>query len=310
MNTMITRFTPSERWLHNVVMLTFIALLMTGMGMLAYNIQGDQGPSRQFLVAIHKYISLVFLIAPFLLVVLGNRRIWKENFHLLTSWGRKDIEWLMKKPLASIFSNIELPPDDKFNPGQKSWATLAVSGSLVLAATGIIMWVTGSPILALIVHTLVAVGLAFALSGHIFMAVGNKDTRPSITSIIDGQVDAHWATHHHPLWMERETRRRIREQAGAATTHHYEKAVGYETKKIAIPNAVKPAATKASVESKGATAKPVAVVKPAVAKIAVEPKAVGAKQSTFAKPAADSKPVAMKPNFAVGSVIKIPKNDY
>lgn len=296
---MVTRFTPSERWLHNVVMLTFIALLMTGMGMLAYNIQGDQGPSRQFLVAIHKYISLVFLIAPFLLVVFGNRRIWRENFRLLTSWGRKDIEWLMKKPLAAIFSNIELPPDDKFNPGQKSWATLAVSGSLVLAATGIIMWVTGSPILALIVHTLVAVGLAFALSGHIFMAVGNKETRPSITSIIDGQVDAHWAAHHHPLWVERETRRRIREQAGAVTTHHHEKAVGYETKKIAIPNAVKPAVTKASEESKGAVAKPVVAVKPAVtlkpavAKGAVEPKAASA-----------------KPNFAVGSVIKIPKNDY
>lgn len=291
---MVTRFTPSERWLHNVVMLTFIALLMTGMGMLAYNIKGDQGPSRQFLVSIHKYISLVFLIAPFLLVVLGNRRIWKENFRLLTTWGRKDIEWLMKKPLASIFSNIELPLDDKFNPGQKSWATLAVSGSLALAATGVIMWVTGSPILALIVHTLVAVGLAFALSGHIFMAVGNKDTRPSITSIIDGQVDAQWAAHHHPLWMERETRRRIREQAGAVTTHHHEKPVGEETKKVAIPITAKPAVTKTPVESRSSSAKPVTLVKPAVAKAAVEPK----------------KANGAKPNFAIGSVIKIPKNDY
>lgn len=293
MKAMVTRFTPSERWLHNVVMLTFIALLMTGMGMLAYNLQGDQGPSRQLLVTIHKYISLVFLIAPFLLVVLGNRRIWRENFRLLTTWGRKDIEWLMKKPLASIFSNIELPPDDKFNPGQKSWATLAVSGSLILAGTGVIMWVTGSPILALIVHTLVAIGLAFALSGHIFMAVGNKDTRPSITSIIDGDVDAHWAAHHHPLWMERETRRRVREQAGAVATHHHEKVAGEETKKVAIPTLAKPTVAKAVVESKGVTAKPVALVKPELAKATVEPRAN-----------------ATKPNFAIGSVIKIPKNDY
>lgn len=250
MKATVTRFTSSERWLHNVVMLTFIALLMTGMGMLAYNLQGDQGPSRQFLVTIHKYISLVLLTVPLFLIVFGNRRVWKENIRLLTTWGRRDIEWLMKKPLTSFFSNIQLPLDDKFNPGQKTWANLAVSGTSVLAVTGVIMWVTGSPILALIVHTLVAIGLAFALSGHIFMAVGNKDTRPSITSIIDGDVDAQWAAHHHPLWMERETRRRILEKAGAPVTHHHEKPAGEDTKKTAIPSVAKPVAAKAAVDPK------------------------------------------------------------
>jgi formate dehydrogenase subunit gamma len=280
MKAMVTRFTPSERWLHNVVMLTFIALLMTGMGMLAYNLNGDQGPSRQFLVTIHKYISLVLLTVPLFLVVFGNRRIWKENIRLLTTWGKKDIEWLMKKPLASIFSNIQLPLDDKFNPGQKTWANLAVSGTSVLAVTGVIMWVTGSPILALIVHTLVAIGLAFALSGHIFMAVGNKDTRPSITSIIDGDVDAQWAAHHHPLWMERETRRRIREQAGASVTHHHEKPAGEDTGKIAIPSQAKPVAAKAAV------AKPVALAKPVV----------------------DSNVVRKTPNLTAATVIRVAQN--
>lgn len=252
MSNMITRFTTSERWLHNVVMLTFIALLMTGMGMLMYNLQGNQGPSRQFIVTIHKYISLIFLIAPVSLVVFGNRRVWKENFRLLATWGKKDIEWLAKKPLTSVFRGMKLPPDDKFNPGQKTWATLAVGGSAILAATGVIMWISDSPILALAAHTIVAIGLAFALSGHIFMAVGNKDTRPSITSIIDGQVDAQWAAHHHPVWMERETRRRVREKAGAPANHHHEKPVGEDTKKIVQLHLSKPAVAKPAVEPRGA----------------------------------------------------------
>lgn len=303
MKATVTRFTPSERWLHNVVMITFIALLITGMGMLFYNLQGDQGASRQLIVSIHKYISLVFLIAPVVFVVMGSRRIWKENIHLLTTWGWKDIEWLMKKPLKVIFSHMELPPDDKFNPGQKIWATLAVTGSSLLAGTGVIMWVTGSPILALIVHTLVALGLAFALSGHIFMAVGNKDTRPSITSIIDGDVDAQWATHHHPLWMEREARRRVREKAGASATHHHEKQDDVATKKVAIPTAVKAVVTKTVVESKGSIElKGFAGVKPAVTKTAlVKPVALG-------KPVVESKVIGTTPNFTVASVIKIPQN--
>lgn len=284
---MVTRFTPSERWLHNVVMVTFIALLMTGMGMLFYNLKGDQGASRQFIVSIHKYISLVFLIAPIVFVIRGNRRVWKENMHLLTTWSWKDIEWLMKKPLKVIFNHMELPPDDKFNPGQKIWATLAVTGSGLLAGTGVIMWVTGSPILALIVHTLVALGLAFALSGHIFMAIGNKDTRPSITSIIDGDVDAHWAAHHHPLWMERETRRRVLEKTGAPAVHHHEKSVGEETAKVAISSLAKPAVSKTVVESKGT---------------------LDIKSFAKEKPVVEEPGKAQDAGFTVPRVIKIAKN--
>lgn len=306
MKLTVTRFSPSERWLHNVVMITFIALLMTGMGLLAYNLQGDQGASRQLIVSIHKYISLVFLIAPVVFVIMGSRRIWKENIHLLTTWGWKDIEWLMKKPLKVIFNHLELPPDDKFNPGQKIWATLAVTGSSLLAGTGVIMWVTGSPILALIVHTLVALGLASALSGHIFMAIGNKDTRPSITSIIDGDVDAQWATHHHPLWMERETRRRVREKAGAATTHHHEKQDDVATKKVAIPSmgAVKTVVTKMVVESKGSIElKSFAGGKPAVTKSVI------LKPIALAKPVVESKVIGDDASgFTIARVIKIPQN--
>ncbi|MBI4666909.1 MAG: cytochrome b/b6 domain-containing protein [Nitrospinae bacterium] len=209
----ITRFTPSERWLHNIVMVTFVLLLLTGLAMLYFNLQGDQGESRKFLVSSHKLISVIFMVIPVLLVALGNRKIWKENFRLVTSWSRKDIEWLMKKPLAAIFKNMELPLDDKFNPGQKTWAYIAISGSALLVGTGIIMWTTGSPILALLVHTLVALMLALALTGHIYMAIGNKATRPSISSIIDGDVSMDWAMRHHPLWAERVMKDRVKRKA-------------------------------------------------------------------------------------------------
>jgi len=247
MNRTITRFTSSERWLHNIVMLTFLSLLMTGLGMLYYNLMGNQGPSRQFLVSVHKVVSVAFIAGPVLAIIFGARKIWKENFRLLTTWKKEDFEWLAKKPFAAIFKGIELPEDDKFNPGQKSWAALAVSGSLMLAVSGIYMWVTGSPILALFVHTLLAIALAGALSGHVYMAIGNKATRPSISSIIDGQVDVHWAAEHHPLWMERLTKERVLDKAAkqssesiskvsiAAVKPHKHHESGDMTVKINVP---------------------------------------------------------------------------
>lgn len=224
MKTSVTRFTASERWLHNVVMITVITLLLTGMGMIYCNVKGDQS-ARQFLVCAHQYISVIFMAAPLLLVALGNKRVWKENLQLLTTWGWKDLEWLVKKPLSAVFGNIHLPPTDKFNPGQKTWATLAVTGSKTLAVTGLIMWNVPSPILAIMIHTAVGMGLGLAIVGHVFMAVGNKDTRPSFTSIVNGKVSAKWATHHHPLWMERETQRRVRDRPEfVAAQNHVEYA--------------------------------------------------------------------------------------
>jgi len=53
---------------------------------------------------------------------------------------------------------------------------------------------------------------AIPLSGHIFMALINRDTREGVGSIIDGEVDAEWAKRHHPLWMERMAKDRVLEK--------------------------------------------------------------------------------------------------
>ena len=205
----IVRFTPSERWFHNSVMFTFVLLLITGMVMLYFNLAGEQGEPRKFLVLIHEVFAVFFLVIPTAAFLLGDKKIWRENLGVMTRWGKNDFIWLAKKPLSAMITSIDLPDDDKFNPGQKVWAMLAISGTFLLIVTGIIMWAMESPILAIFVHTAVAIILAIALSGHIYMAVVNKETREGLNSIIDGEVDLEWARHHHPLWIERHSIERV-----------------------------------------------------------------------------------------------------
>jgi cytochrome b subunit of formate dehydrogenase len=128
-------------------------------------------------------ISLVFLTVPATLIVFGDRKTWKGNFRILASWGKKDIEWLAKKPLTAFYENIELPRGGKFNPGQKGWAMVVISGAAILSVTGVVMWTTSSPIFALAVHTLFALILTAGLTGHIYMAFANWGTRPDMMSI-------------------------------------------------------------------------------------------------------------------------------
>jgi len=218
MKQMVTRFTASERWFHNIVMVSFILLLITGLGMLYFNLLGEQEGSRAFLVTVHECIAIVFLIGPILAMLRGDKKVWRENVQILTHWCCNDFVWLLKKPLTPLFRDIELPEDDKFNPGQKTWATNAFSGAAILAISGVIMWTTGSPMLALAIHTAIAILMLCALTGHVFMALVNPDTAPGVGSIIDGEVELEWAQRHHPIWVERHARNRMLEKISAAQT--------------------------------------------------------------------------------------------
>jgi len=210
----VIRFTPSERWFHNVVMFTFVFLLITGLTMIVHNLLGKHNDSREFLSSAHKLMSLLFIAGPPVAFILGARSVWRDNIRILSSVSGDDVEWLMKKPLSSIIKGVDLPPEDKFNPGQKIWAFIAFTCSMILLFTGIFIWLFESAILALFIHSSVSFIMAMALSGHVFMALVNKDTRPGIGSIIDGEVDAEWAMRHHPLWMERLAKERVLEKVG------------------------------------------------------------------------------------------------
>ncbi len=212
MKKMVIRFTPSERYFHNVVMFSFVFLLVTGMTMIFHNLLGMRNESRDFLSMSHKVMAVFFIIAPVIVFALGDRKVWRENIKLATTWGRYDIDWLMKKPFVNIVKGVDLPPEEKFNPGQKVWMMIAISGSFALIVSGIVIWLSESAILFIFLHTVTTFVMGMTLSGHIFMALINKDTREAVGSIIDGEVDADWAKRHHPLWMERMAKERVLEK--------------------------------------------------------------------------------------------------
>lgn len=212
MKQMVLRFVPSERWFHNAVMFSFVFLLVTGMAMIFHNLLGMRNESRDFLSLSHKVMAVFFIVVPAAIFAFGDRKVWRENIRLATTWNRHDFDWLMKKPLTNIIKGVDLPPEDKFNPGQKVWMMLAFNGSLLLALSGIVIWISQSAILFLFIHTTLTFIVGMALAGHIFMALINSDTREGVGSIIDGEVDSDWAKHHHPLWMERMAKERVMEK--------------------------------------------------------------------------------------------------
>lgn len=206
LNRTITRFGASERAFHNVVMLTYFLLLMTGLVIISYNIKGDRDIIRHYFVIAHKAAGVMFLMGTISVILFGDKKIWLENLWLLVKFDSSDIRWLAKKPFTIFSKNIKLPQSDKFNAGQKIWHAIAFTGSFTLALTGVILWNNRLSIIALLLHTALALIMIFPLMGHMYMALINKDTRPGFNSIINGRVDTKWAKSHHPKWVSRKER--------------------------------------------------------------------------------------------------------
>lgn len=135
---------------------------------------------------------------------------------------RRDAVWMLKKPIQMTLGDkglrmlglsTDIPDQGFYNMGQKAFGHASVLGSLLLAATGVIMALsraslgeaqTGLVSWSIMLHYLAA-GLVFAgLIIHVYMAAISRDERPGFRSMFTGWVPEGYAMHHHRLWWERE----------------------------------------------------------------------------------------------------------
>ncbi len=156
------KFIRTEIWLHNIMAVLFIALLVTGVGMLCCNFDGNREDFRCICKQTHQLLSLLLLTLPPLLAA---------GFagHL-----RRDLMLMYKRKKTS--GDYHARGKTRFNRGQKLWANVVLIGSLTLGISGAIMWSVHSPILALVIHIIVTMFLLVLLFGHLIMvAISRRD---------------------------------------------------------------------------------------------------------------------------------------
>jgi formate dehydrogenase subunit gamma len=192
------RFDGVERTVHWTQATLFLTLLATGSALYVGPISTLVG-RRELMKTIHVYAGLA-LPLPLIVGLLWPRRrtALRDDVGRLNRWGGDDGRWLRSLGRAP---GVRL---GKFNPGQKLNAAFVAGAIPVMLATGSIMrwykpfalsWRTG----ATFVHDWIAVGLFFAITGHILIALGD---RQALAGMVGGSVDAEWARVHCPLWYD------------------------------------------------------------------------------------------------------------
>jgi formate dehydrogenase subunit gamma len=198
----IIRYTYRERLCHWAAGLTYVYCMMTGLAFytpylywLAAVVGG--GASARYW---HPWMGLLFVAA-----IAWMHHLWRRDL----AFTQEDRRWT--KDVKYYVENKDelLPPQGKFNAGQKQFYWIMLFGAILLLVSGLVMWVPEYvPFqlafirsLAIILHECAALITIGAFIIHVYMGVFMVPG--STKAMIQGHVSKEWARTHHRLWAEK-----------------------------------------------------------------------------------------------------------
>ena len=203
----VVRYTFPERVGHWLNAAAYVYLLGSGLALftpfmwwIAFVLGG--GPTIRFW---HPWVGLVYMAT-----ILWMHSEWRGDMRSIP----EDKEW--EKNIKAYVENRDevMPPQGRFNAGQKQFWWVMLWCSLILLVTGVILWFPEKFPLGLhwlltitvFIHSVTALVTIAAFIIHVYMSVWM--TPGSMRAMIEGRVSSLWARAHHRLWYERITSRR------------------------------------------------------------------------------------------------------
>lgn len=204
----ILRFGKVAVAAHAIHTLTFFLLGITGtliyadfLDFLAPVFGGMQGARL-----VHRIAAVAFAGVP-ILSVLMNPKGFAEWMKVVFTWGKNDLAFF-KAFLQEFFGgHADIPPQSKFNAGEKINSMLQVSGCLAIALSGFVIWFpevfpAGLVSIAYPLHTGAFAVTGTAIFGHMYLAMGHPATNVALSGMVTGYIDADVAKGHYRTWYD------------------------------------------------------------------------------------------------------------
>jgi formate dehydrogenase subunit gamma len=198
----VQRYTYRERIMHWLTALTYSYCLATGLAFYSPHlfwmavVLGGGPTSRIW----HPVSGIGFVIAA-----VWMHAAWRRDMTITET----DKRWL--DGVENYVTNRDdlIPPQDRFNAGQKLFYWLMYYGAAALLITGLVMWfpeyvprsVAWIRPLAVFLHVCAALATIGGFIIHVYMSVFNVPG--SVTAMLFGYVSPDWARTHHGRWYAR-----------------------------------------------------------------------------------------------------------
>jgi len=209
----IPKYTTLERFLHWVHTATFIPLALTGFVLFApFLAPLAQGEAGTLIRLIHRIAAIFFGGVPIIYALAQPRRMLM-NLKEFLSFSKYDLLWLKGAIPYYIFGrHSDMPPQPRFNTGERATAVVMVLGTITFGITGLAMWFLKgimSPFLfqlAVFFHDLMFIITFVMFMVHFYLAVVHPMMWQSLVSMRYGVVSESYARAHHAMWYYGEKR--------------------------------------------------------------------------------------------------------
>ncbi|MBP2640802.1 MAG: formate dehydrogenase, gamma subunit [Firmicutes bacterium] len=201
--------TPT-RIFHWVNLIVFLLLLCSGLAIFS--------PKLHFLAvifgglknaaAVHRYLGYAYIVVPLIYIVL-NFGLFKRFLSTITHYTADDLQWLkVGGGYLQPFLKGEVPPQDKYNAGQKMLGLMVIFFSCLLAASGLVMiyYQNVSPALvrwAYLLHSFSGIFLGCGVIVHGYLAAVNPSSSKELKTMLgSGYIEEDFAKHHNSKWYQ------------------------------------------------------------------------------------------------------------
>ena len=145
------------------------------------------------------------VFVPFLIFLVLDRRRLAQDRRELDSWTADDRLWLWRALSGGMLRGKKLPPQGRFNAGQKLNTHLVAGLALGFVFTAVLLllrlrlpvWLTSGVLFA---HQVLAVTSGVLLLGHVGMALFTRHGRGGLKAMVGGILPARLAHEGHSLW--------------------------------------------------------------------------------------------------------------
>ncbi len=198
----VARFT---HWGHTITFLlclfTGLVLFLDGAGWLAAIFGGYGGAGL-----VHRIAAVLLTVLLVVFVVFDFKGIinWVKD---ILRFGKNDILFLMKFPLEFLGFHVEIPPQTRFNGGEKGNSIVTPTCVILLVLSGYIMWFpaifpAGLVRVAYPTHDIAMILGTCMVCMHGYLGSFHPGSGESFWGMWKGTVREEWAKHHHAIWYD------------------------------------------------------------------------------------------------------------
>lgn len=201
---LVKRYNRSDMLMHWTVAAGFVLALITGYAVFFEGTSALLVTEAGYIVRLlHRIGAVMFVVAPVIYFIFSKKRF---GFLQAFKWNKNDLGWLKAAPKHYFVGGGGMPPQEKYNTGQKMYYLFAVVCGVLLAFTGFALWFGWfSSVMGLVmifIHDLSAILLTLFFFVHVYLTVFHPNERVSFNAMASGYMDKDYAEHHHELWYD------------------------------------------------------------------------------------------------------------